>query len=269
MTLKEKRILITGASGGIGSAIATALDAQGCQLILSGRNQSKLQNLRQTLKGEDHHIICADLALGAGREALLIRAKQLDCNMLINSLGVNQLSLLTQSTDQEVEAMLRANLQIPIQLCLGLIPFFSQQSSAVIVNIGSILGSIGYAGSTLYCSSKFGLRGFTESLRRELADSSIRVLYFAPRATNTELNTDKAQAMNQALHNKIDDPNIVAQRLIRQLKSNHCNSYYLGWPEKFFVRLNSLFPQLVDKALLKQLPIIRRFTAPSTSGAPK
>lgn len=269
MMLREKCVLITGASGGIGSAIARALDIEGCQLLLCGRTHSKLQALRHTLKGKNHHILCADLAQPSSREALLSDAKRLNCNMLINCLGINQLSLLTQSTNQDIEEMLRTNLQIPIQLCLGLVPYFNQQSTAAIVNIGSILGSIGYAGSTLYCSSKFGLRGFTESLRRELADSSTHVLYFAPRATNTDLNGENANAMNHALRNKVDEPKLVAQCLVRQLKNNRYNNYYLGWPENFFIRLNSLFPQLVDKALLKQLPIIRRFTSPSTFGAPK
>ncbi|MCL1124354.1 SDR family oxidoreductase [Shewanella surugensis] len=261
MKLQDKCVLLTGASGGIGYAIAKALDIEGCQLLLTGRNQEKLQGLLNTLSGNKHQILCADLTLTRDRQQLLTRAKQLDCEIIINGLGVNQLSLLTQATDSQIEEMMVINLQIPIQLCRGFIPLLNQKNDPTIVNIGSILGSIGYAGSTLYCSSKFGLRGFTESLRRELADTNIRVIYFAPRATNTELNNQKNQAMNQALGNQVDEPSVVANTLVHLLKQKRAVTYYLGWPEKLFVRLNSLFPRLVDKALLKQLPIIRRFTA--------
>ena len=155
--------------------------------------------------------------------------------------------------------MLSTNLQAPIQVCQTLLPLLENQPEAVIVNVGSILGSIGYAGSSIYCASKFGLRGFTESLRRELSDTKVRVIYLAPRATNTALNTDAINQMNRELGNAVDEPGYVAQELVGILRSGKSASRYLGWPESFFVKLNSLFPQLVDKALSKQLVTIKRY----------
>ena len=126
----------------------------------------------------------------------------------------------------------------------------------MIVNIGSIFGSIGHPGFAAYCASKFGLKGFTEALQRELHGSSIRVLYLAPRATHTDLNSMAVTALNEALGNNVDSPEQVAKALMDILASKR-RQQYLGWPENLFVRLNGLFPGLVHNALVRKLHIIR------------
>ena len=112
------------------------------------------------------------------------------------------------------------------------------------VNIGSGFGSIGFAGYSGYSASKFALRGFTEALRRELADSSVRVGYLAPRATVTDMNSEQVVAMNKELGNKMDTPESVAEEFLSLLKSDQTERY-IGWPERFFVKLNSLLPGVV------------------------
>jgi short-subunit dehydrogenase len=123
--------------------------------------------------------------------------------------------------------------------------------------MGSGFGSIGFAGYCGYSASKFALRGFSEALRRELADTQIDVLYLAPRATLTDMNPDEAVALNNELGNTMDTPERVASELM-MLLNNAQRTRYIGWPERFFITLNNLFPSLVDKALNKQLPAIRR-----------
>ena len=135
-----------------------------------------------------------------------------------------------------------------------------QQPEAVIVNVGSAFGSIGYPGFSGYCASKFGLRGFTEALKRELAASQVRVLYFAPRATDTSINSAAVVEMNQQLGTRMDSPDFVAAQLLAQLKSSQSRRF-LGWPEQLFVRLNALFPAIVDKALRGKLAIITKFAS--------
>jgi len=127
-----------------------------------------------------------------------------------------------------------------------------------IVNIGSIFGSIGYPGSTVYCASKFGIRGFSEALNRELMDTNVKVRYFAPRATKTAINNEQVVAMNNALGTKMDSADYVANEFVAFLQSANLRQY-LGWPEKLFVRVNSLIPNIVDKSIFKQLPIIKHF----------
>jgi len=259
MELRGKTALLTGATGGIGAAVAEALAAAGVRLLVTGRNGVKLEALRNRLPGADHVAVVADLASAAGRAELQQRAKAEGVDLLINNAGVSQLALLTEMDPEQLAATITTNLTVPMLLCRELLPLLAARPDAAIVNIGSILGSIGYAGSTAYCASKFGLRGFTEALRRELADTRVRVLYFAPRATATPINCERVVAMNEALGTAVDQPAQVAQQLVASLRRSGERSRYLGWPERFFVRLNSLFPGLVDRALASQLPTIRRY----------
>lgn len=128
-----------------------------------------------------------------------------------------------------------------------------------------VFGTIGFPGFSAYSASKFGLRGFAEALRRELADSGIRVLHLAPRATRTAINSDAVVAMNAALGAAMDAPQQVAAQIVQALR-DEAPERALGWPEKFFARLNRLLPGLVDRALRKQLPTVKRFAAAQGEG---
>jgi short-subunit dehydrogenase len=126
------------------------------------------------------------------------------------------------------------------------------------VFVGSTFGSIGFPGYTAYCASKFGLRGFSEALRRELADTPVQVIYVAPRATATAMNPEAVNELNQALGNTMDPPEKVAGAILEAMQKDE-KRRFLGWPEKLFVVINGVLPRIVDKAMLKQLPVIRRF----------
>ncbi|WP_207904293.1 SDR family oxidoreductase [Shewanella fodinae] len=270
MKIHRRRVVITGASGGIGNAVTKALAVQGHELLLCGRNSSKLNVLKDEIEGNGHQLLTADLTATAGLKALFNAAQAFEADTLINCLGVNQLQLLAASNAADSERIISTNLLAPMNICRTLLPLL-QLKPSTIVNVGSVLGSIGCAGSTLYCASKAGLHGFTEALRRELADTSVTVLYFAPRATDTELNSQEMQDMNQQLGNKTDSPEWVAEQLCQALAQRRQGDVYLGWPESLFVRINALLPNVVDKSLLKQLPIIKRFcqgttSAPQTAG---
>lgn len=259
MNMKGKTVLLTGATGGIGQAIAAVLSEAGARLVLSARNEAALAALIDQLPGEGHVAVASDLVDALGRKRLQDVAREQGVELLINNAGLGQLGMLEDAVDGQLEQIVVLNLVVPMLVCRDMIPLLKSKDQAAIVNVGSILGSIGYAGSSAYCGSKFGLRGFSESLRRELADSSVGVYYLAPRATDTSLNSPEAVAMNRELGVSVDAPGAVAEALLQQLQSGHPLEQFLGWPEKFFVRLNGLFPRLVDKALRKQLPIIKRF----------
>lgn len=261
MNLQDKQVVLTGATGGIGAATANRLAAEGAHLLLTGRNEDKLRTMVGELTGSGHDYLVADLTQAEGRKALYLKACEFGVDLLINNAGANELALLTNLDDQLVADIVQLNLTVPMLICRDFIPLLKVGNESTIVNVGSILGSIGYAGSTVYCATKFGVRGFTESLRRELADTPINVVYFAPRATDTSLNSDAMQKMNQALGAKVDSPAEVADHLLKALKEQTGKNYYLGWPESLFVRINSLLPSLVDKSLLKQLATIQKFAS--------
>jgi short-subunit dehydrogenase len=259
MRLSEARVVLTGASGGIGLAIATALCASGARVLAVARHRQPLEPL---LAQYPHNLfwIGADLTLSAERAQVLAEAHSIGgINLLINAAGVNQFAMLEQLDDSDINAMLAVNVGAPICLTRILLPLLKQASSAMVVNVGSTYGSIGYPGYASYCATKFALRGFSEALRRELADTRVSVLYVAPRATRTSMNSPAAQALNDALKASVDDPQTVAAAVIHAIAGDR-RDLYLGWPERFFVRLNSLLPNVVDRGLRKQLPLIRRLS---------
>jgi short-subunit dehydrogenase len=143
-------------------------------------------------------------------------------------------------------------------LVRALLPCLTRLPEAGVVGIGSTFGSLGYPGFAAYSASKFGLRGFLEALAREHADTPLRVQYLSPRATRTALNSVAVDAMNAELGVAVDDADQVAAALLKAIEAG-TRRRQLGWPERLFARLNGLLPELVDRALAKQLPTVRRF----------
>ncbi len=262
MRLPECRALLTGASGGIGLALAEQLCAGGAQLLAVSRQGQALEALCQRYPKQIRRVE-ADLTSVAGRQAVVEAARAMGgLNLLINAAGVNRFALLEQLDDGQIAEMIELNVVANLQLTRALLPLLRQQRQALVVNVGSTYGSIGYPGYATYCASKFALRGFSEALRRELADTGVGVLYVAPRATRTSMNSDQAVALNDALKVSMDSPASVASAVLAAIATNR-SELYLGWPEKFFVRLNGMLPGLVDRALRKQLPLIRHFSQKS------
>jgi len=262
--IKDKTAVVTGASGGIGRAIAEKLAAAGARLVLVARDRQRLEQLLQDFGGLPHVMLAVDLSSDEGRQDLKVFCHDHEISLLINATGINEFGLFEQQSQAAIADLININLLSPILICQNLLPQLQQQPEARIINIGSTFGSIGHPGFSTYCASKFGLRGFTESLRRELADSRTQASYIAPRATHTALNSEKIVALNAALGTMMDDPSLVADEVMRVLRKPATSDKYIGWPEKLFVRINALLPRLVDTSLRKQLSIIRRFAKNDT-----
>ena len=271
MNLRDKRVLVTGASGGIGRALVAELLNEGAQVLLSGRDHAALSRV------VEHHpereraaVFAADIANALDRARLCDFAVRWrgGVDVLVNNAGVNDFAFLSAQSGESLDCAVTTNLIAPIDLCRRLSPRLELCDEAHIVNVGSVFGSIGFAGNSVYCATKFGLRGFSEALRRELADTNIRVHYFAPRATRTAFNSDAVDDLNVSLGNASDDPVAVARHIVRSLQEGKLETI-IGWPEKFFARLNAVLPRLVDMALLKKLPVIREFASRSSSPTPE
>ncbi len=259
MELLKKRILLTGASGGIGREIAAVLAAAGAELILVGRRAEPLQALALSLPGNPYWLD-ADITVAGDRARLVALVRDLGgLDMLINNAGGHHFAWLQDQSGKQIESQITLNLIAPIMLVHDLLPLMMASEQPVVLNIGSTFGSIGHAGFSAYCASKFGLRGFSEALSRELADTPVKVCYLAPRATRTDLNGPRVDALNQALGTGTDLPGVVADQVIRLLREPSRPRVFLGWPEKLFIVLNSLLPWLIDVAMRKQLPVVKRF----------
>jgi short-subunit dehydrogenase len=262
MQLTGRTAVLTGASGGIGAAMAQALAQAGVHLLLVGRRAAALQPLATRLGGS-HLPLVADLATADGRAVVQQACAALPqgVDILINNAGIGAFGAFEAQPPDQIEALISGNLLAPMLLTQALLPALRRAPRGLIVNVGSAFGGLGYPGFTAYAASKFGLRGFSEALRRELADSAVGVLYLAPRATATAINSEGVVALNAALGNATDAPQVVARALLRQLRDERPYRA-IGGPQRVFARLNALLPGLVDRAIRRQLPVIRRFLSP-------
>jgi len=262
MNLIDKRVLLTGASGGIGKEVAMALEAKGASLVLVARDPNKLEALRNSLSDPGkHQIVAVDLASDIGIEALkqqCFKQAQQDkkIDVVINNAGSNQFSFLAQRSSQSIELEMRLNLLVPMLLSQSALSWISRPG--IVLNVGSTFGSIGFPGYTTYCAAKSGLQRFSEALDRELDGSGIRTLYLAPRATDTSLNNSFVNQMNQQLGNKSDTPAVVAKHVVDILEKEQ-SARWIGWPEKLFARINQIFPGLVSNSIRKQQDTIHHF----------
>jgi short-subunit dehydrogenase len=263
--LEDQRIILTGASGGIGSEIAKQLIQYHCKIGLVGRSEQKLQQLAKELEiqGADKgsiHVIACDITNLTGQKSIIDEMKRvfLGHDMLINTAGLMDFIDFSQQSDERIDSIIKTNVVAPMQLSKKALSFMLKQNKGHIVNIGSIFGSIGFAWFTSYSTSKFALRGFSESLRRELADTAIKVSYIAPRAVKTSLNSSAVYKMAEAVKMNMDPPEVVAMQIVQAI-INQQKDTFLGFPEKLFVRINAIFPSLVDMATSSQNRLSKKF----------
>ncbi len=267
MNLKDTRVLITGATGGIGRHIAAGLAAHGARIALVGRKQAALDALKEKLISAgctEVHAINADISSAAGRQTLLAEVHKAmgGVDLLINNAGVVDFHDFSEQDPAMIDRIYHTNLIAPVQLTREILPGMIRQRHGRVVNIGSTFGSIGFAWFAAYSSSKFALRGFSEALRRELDGSGVGVSYIAPRAVKTAANSQAVYDMARATRMNMDDPEAVAAFVVQCIRKDKEIAYY-GWPEKLFVRINALLPRLVDGALRKQNRIMARFAPKS------
>ncbi|WIO73843.1 SDR family oxidoreductase [Porticoccaceae bacterium LTM1] len=263
--------VLIGATGGIGQAIAEQLCKQGKPLVLVGRNEHKLESLRKRLR-ELYPLVytisrICDISSAEDRQQLLNVVEQLPMgvDLLINNAGINHLALFEQQSDEEISEIIQINSVYPLLLLKLFLPYFLQRDKPVqIINVGSTFGAIASPGFVAYSASKFALRGATEALGREYADTPVRIRYFSPRATLTDLNSEQVVSMNRAMKVQMDPPERVAKELVNFL-NNRKSIYYVGWPEKLFVVINQLLPKLVSSEFRKSLPLIRKYASEKSS----
>jgi len=260
--------VLIGATGGIGKEIAKQLCLNNNPVILVGRNTQILAELQHKLSQDYPKLaiesyVC-DLSLPASQDDLVNTLTQFTSSpntidTVILNAGINDFALLTDQSDQLLEQMMLVNVSYPLQLIKRLLPvLITQGQPSQIITIGSTFGSIGYPGYSAYSASKFALRGATEALSREYADTNVRFRYFAPRATKTTMNSNAVMSMNQELKVGMDSPDIVAAALIKFIKGQQA-SQHIGFPERFFAWLNRAFPSFVGSAIVKDLPTIKRY----------
>jgi len=254
MRLKGKCVLITGAGSGIGRALAVEAARRGMTVALCGRRADALAETAALLgAGAAHIVIQADVTGPDDRRMLVnrIRERWGKLDVLINNAGIVPGGAVESLTDDALDLVLATNVTAPIALTRDLLPLLLAAQPSRVVNVGSMFGDIAFPLFAAYSASKFGLRGFSDALRREFRDRGVGVTYAAPRATKTEA-VDSLEALITSVQPRLDDPSAVAAEIWRAVEKDARSVYPTG-PERMFILLQRLFPGLIDNAVCKQM----------------
>lgn len=202
--LDGKRALVTGASGGIGAAIARALHGQGAEVVLSGTRESALAALAAEL-GERTAVIPADLADPAACEALITGATAggAALDILVNNAGLTRDALALRLRDEDWERVIAVDLTAPFRLARAALRGMIRRRWGRIINIASIVGVTGNAGQTNYAAAKAGLIGMSKSLAQEVAARGITVNVIAPGFITTPMTGALSEAQRESLAARI------------------------------------------------------------------
>ena len=180
-SLKDKKALITGASGGIGKELARVLVEYDAEVCISGRNVEELNELKESL-GDKCHIVPCDLSNKNEISELVSKSEELlgQIDILVNNAGITKDNIFLRMSDQEWEDVLNINLNSTFNILKLITKGMVKRKYGRIINISSVVGATGGAGQVNYAASKAGLIGLTKSLSQELATRNITVNCIAP-----------------------------------------------------------------------------------------
>jgi 3-oxoacyl-[acyl-carrier protein] reductase len=196
--------LVTGASGGIGSAVARALAAQGARVALSGTRQEALEDVRQQVGG-DSLILPCNLSDSEQVEALVPQAVEAlgKLDILVNNAGVTRDNLAMRMKDEEWSDVIRINLEAGFRLARAALKPMMRARTGRIISITSVVGAMGNPGQANYAASKAGLVGMSKALAQEVASRNITVNCVAPGFIVSPMTDALADAQKQALLGRI------------------------------------------------------------------
>ncbi len=261
MDLRAERIVITGAGGGIGTALTRELAARGARLGLLVRRPERLAGLADLAERRPRVLAC-DVTRADQRQAALGRLQREwgGVDILVNLAGTMDFRRFDEQDPEVIARTLAVNLQAPLLMARALLPGMIERGHGRVVNVGSMFGSIGFPCFAAYSATKFALRGWSQALRRELAGSGVGVTYVSPRAVDTGFNPPAVRAMAARGLMRMDAAERVARAIVKAMEKGR-KEVYLGFPESLFARLNGIFPGIVDRALAKQTPLISGYAS--------
>lgn len=205
--LKDKVAVITGASRGIGRAIALAFAAKGAKVVVSARNRQRFESITAELReiGVEMTVVEVDVANEGDAELLIKAAVEAHdrVDILINNAGITQDKLLLRMSDADWDSVLNINLKGAFAMTRAAARVMTRQRYGRIINISSVVGLMGNPGQANYCASKAGLEGLTRSTARELARRNITVNAVAPGFIETDMTEELTEKQKEGLSGQI------------------------------------------------------------------
>jgi short-subunit dehydrogenase len=259
-----KRVWITGASSGIGEALAKTFWDAGASLVLSARRQEELERVREGLSkraGQEAIILRMDMAnaddIARGVREVLQQQGRVD--VLVNNAGISQRSW-TLDTPVEIDRrIMEVNYFGTIALTKAVLPSMVAQKSGQIIVISSISGKFGFYLRSAYAASKHALHGFFDSLRMEVFKEGVRVMIVCPGKIRTRISVNALKA-DGTVHGVMDPgqdmgrtPEDLARRILKGLRRGE-EEVYFGGKEMKAVWIRQYFPRLFSNLIRKQKP---------------
>jgi len=265
-SLNRKVVLITGASSGFGAETALQFAGEGCRVVLAARRMDRLQDLEARVRAEGGEAFALSLDVTEQaqiEEAVLTVLERFEAiDVLVNNAGFGRLNWLERlEPRRDIDALIDVNLRGLIRMTRAVLPSMLSRRSGTIINMASMAGRISPPLYTLYAATKFGVRGFTDALRREVAPLGVQVCGIYPAtASGTEfgLHAGSNQAIKSlAWFRRLDMTSVyVARRVVGLAKHPRRSLVIPGWYQPILT-FDYFFPGLVDRFL--DLAFVRRF----------
>ena len=262
-TFANKVVWITGASSGIGEALANAFALEGAKLVLSSRRKEELERVKTALKLTDEQVLILPIDLAdtskANEYTQQVISKFARIDILINNGGISQRAL-TKDTPLDIDRkIMEVNFFGTIALTKSVLLLMLKQKSGHIVAMSSIAGKFGFYFRSAYSASKHALHGFFESLRMEIYKDNVQVMIVCPGKIKTNISIN-AVTGDGGTHNKMDESQAngvsaeeCAKQILKGIKNN-TEELFIGGKELRAVWVKRFFPKLFSKLIRKQKP---------------
>ena len=256
--LRGARVLITGASSGIGQALAEQAARAGARVIVTARSADKLEALAERLSadGAEVAVVAADLTSDADRRRLIAAAAERfdGLDVLINNAGVGSAGHFADGTEAILRQVMEVNFFAPAELIRLAVPVLTRGRRPAIVNMASMCGRRALPAWTEYSASKFALCGLSESLRAEFSRFDIDVLLIVPGRTSSDLARHmlRNDARMEFRFDRGMAPADVARRVLRALRCNRAE-IVLGFEARWMLRFNRFFPRWLDRLIARRV----------------
>jgi len=211
VSIENQIAVVTGAGRGIGRAIAIELGDLGARLVLVARNRAELEDTSQRI-GKNASVVPADVR----KKDQLQRVFDSPVDILVNAAGLGIFGPVTDFKDEDFETLIETNLRGIFFACRFVLPSMIERKRGHIINIASIAGKVGSANRAVYCASKFGVVGFTESLAEEVRQHGIRVSLICPGSTDTQFGSSDAHAKARARMLRPEDVAHAVRTIVTQ-----------------------------------------------------
>ncbi|MBN1909023.1 MAG: SDR family oxidoreductase [Pirellulales bacterium] len=254
--IEGSRAIVTGASSGIGRALAVELARAGAKLVVTARREDRLATLAEQIRAEGGAVatVVGDVTDPVVRQRLVDTARESygGLDLLVNNAGVGAMGRFKDATADRLRTIMEVNFFAPAELTRLALPLLREGTGSMIVNISSILGLRGVPYNSEYCAAKFAVQGLSESLRTELIRDGIDVLVVSPGTTETEFFDkviEKTASPAWPEHKPVS-AEVVAQQTVRAIRRGRHAIIPYRWG-KVFHWLQRLSPSLVDRLMTR------------------